>query len=811
MPDHPFFDALSYPWSQHEAQVFHRKLYSTVRLSGEIELLYQQSGGASLLTPQRADLAWKEVLDLLTLERGLQRFCEIVISSPHLAPVHAAAIAIRDAKDLPPAFPGINVPPRPKATATNNLPHHNLVFIGREGALADLDEMFRSRGPLVPCVVFTGLGGIGKTQTALAYCYEHLSEYRLIWWIRAGSEATASADFIALAEPLGLSGSFEQETLRRMIRRELQATEHWLLVFDSVQQPDLPNTFLPPTGVGCALFTSQRTDFMGYATEFKLGLLSQNEALKILAGNRVVDDLGSSDLDQAKLLADELGSLPLTLAQARAYMVGTGKSFAGYRKLFAQSRSLVMKRAQPSPDYPFSIAQTWQVATVAATRACRAAKPLLEIISFFAPDALPTDVLTSEPNALPKNLRTEMDRDEAIDSLNRFSLIQAKDDALTVHRLVQAVTRDGLTSEQRSNRAEMAIRLIAAALPSPREHANWARMADLLPHATIVAQHAVDEKIALETALKVMDAVGLYYHSRAAWQQAQPMFEKAVEVAEQTFGRGHPSVAGAKNRLARLLHDLGRNKEAERLFHDALEAGEAVLGRSNPAVASIIHNLGRLYYDERQYSKAELLFTEAIAAGEKALGRSSTKVTFWLNDLALLYRDTKRYDEAEALFKEAISLGEKRFGREHPVISGRLSDLALLYRDVRNFPDAELLLKQSIEIGEKTIGRDHPNVAGNLFNLAQLYKETGRCAEAEPLFQEAITTVEKILGKSHQNYALGAYSLASLYCQCGRHHEAEPLLREALAALKKTDEDHNRISVIEAKLASLQTLLGQDT
>jgi TIR domain len=66
-------------------------------------------------------------------------------------------------------FPGVETPfPVPQ----HNLPPFNPDFVGREPILAELRSLLTSgRGPAVLSQAISGLGGVGKTQTALAYCY----------------------------------------------------------------------------------------------------------------------------------------------------------------------------------------------------------------------------------------------------------------------------------------------------------------------------------------------------------------------------------------------------------------------------------------------------------------------------------------------------------------------------------------------------------------------------------------------------------------------------------------------------------------
>lgn len=223
-----------------------------------------------------------------------------------------------------PDFPGQAAPkppfPAPAAgpvLATHNLPFANPDFVGREPILTELRCLLTSgRGPAVLSQTISGLGGVGKTQAALAYGYRHLADYTLVWWLRAEDAATLAADFTTLAEPLGLDpAAADQAKLIASIRAALQARESWLLVFDNVEEPELLRGFLPSTGQGHALITSRRTDWQGIAKVLELKAMEEGEALQLLTGRPDPNTLSAAERTEAKAVAAELGYLPLALAQ----------------------------------------------------------------------------------------------------------------------------------------------------------------------------------------------------------------------------------------------------------------------------------------------------------------------------------------------------------------------------------------------------------------------------------------------------------------------------------------------------------------
>ena len=152
----------------------------------------------------------------------------------------------------------------------------------------------------------TGLGGVGKSQAALAYCYRHLTDHRLIWWLRAEEPATLAADYAGLAGPLGLPELPEQEKQIQAVKRQLQSSRGWLLVLDNAEDPAALRPYLPGTG-GQVLITSRRADWQGLAFTLPLDVLPAAEAVALLLGDPAADP---AQHEAVAALAEELVIFP---------------------------------------------------------------------------------------------------------------------------------------------------------------------------------------------------------------------------------------------------------------------------------------------------------------------------------------------------------------------------------------------------------------------------------------------------------------------------------------------------------------------
>jgi len=80
-------------------------------------------------------------------------------------------------------------------------------FYGREGILKQLDAALvpvqSSRG--IQSVLLRGLGGVGKSQTALAFAHRNSSSFDAIFWIRSETETSVKDSFTNIALALHIA------------------------------------------------------------------------------------------------------------------------------------------------------------------------------------------------------------------------------------------------------------------------------------------------------------------------------------------------------------------------------------------------------------------------------------------------------------------------------------------------------------------------------------------------------------------------------------------------------------------------------
>ncbi len=655
------------------------------------------------------------------------------IKQERAKPTHKPAFPIAGKKAVmeKPNFPGT-------LPAIWNIPHlRNPNFTGREEVLNQLHNAMETSEHSARTQAIHGLGGVGKTQLALEYAYRHTADYKTVWWIRAEEPITRASDYAALAAKLDLQekDDHDQNVIVAAVKHWLSHNPDWLLIFDNAPDAESVKDCLPQGNGGSVIVTSRNPIWSGVASPLKVPVMPEEDAVSFLTKSTE-----QADQEAAEVLAKEVGYLPLALAQARAYIEVTGISIADYIKLF-QERKELLKLGKLN-DYPDTVATTWEIAFDKIQNKSAASADLMRLIAFFAPDDIPRDLIQKGAKHLPKRLsetvKDPLTFNDAVSALMRYSFIEASPQGISIHRLVQAVMRNGLSDKETKKWAAIAVRIVNDAFPFDNDDfRNWGHCEPLLSHAQAAAEHAERMGVEQNAASQLLNKCGVYLYSRAQYAQAEPLYKRALAIRENALGPDHPNVAISLNDLAVLYDTQGKFTEAEPLHKRALAIKEKALGPDHPNVATSLNNLAGLYYTQGKFHEAEPLYQRALAIDEKAYGPNHPEVATDLNNLAMLYKTQGKFHEAEPLYKGALAIWEKTLGPDHPNVATSLNNLAVLYDTQGKFHEAEPLYKRSLAIKEKALGPDHPNVATSLENLAGLYRATKRDKEAETLERRA--------------------------------------------------------------------------
>ncbi|HEX2093206.1 MAG TPA: TIR domain-containing protein [Longimicrobiaceae bacterium] len=251
----------------------------------------------------------------------------------------------------------------------------NSGIVGRD---ADLDRLRGLLHPEARCrrgpVALMGLGGIGKTQLALAYVYRHREEYPGgIYWLNAARPLLD--EFASLAEALGIADRTSSvDHAARTAWSYLDARVDALVVFDNVIEPHHLNQPLThgtvPLALRSAMLITTRDRRVPRGVQaFPVQPISEGAALQILLRARpdTVPTEGRGE-EVARAICTMLGRLPLALELAASYLERYREvTLEGYAGRLRDEGRLATLDDLAGSDVTAELLPTRHAAAVAAT------------------------------------------------------------------------------------------------------------------------------------------------------------------------------------------------------------------------------------------------------------------------------------------------------------------------------------------------------------------------------------------------------------------------------------------------------------
>jgi tetratricopeptide (TPR) repeat protein len=547
------------------------------------------------------------------------------------------------------------------------------LFKGRSEKLEELHRKLTVR----PRQVMYGLGGTGKTRFAVEYALRHAEQYQALLFVPADTREALYRNLAMLCGPLILNlpeQDAKEETARyNSVLRWLQTNQGWLLILDNVDTAESAQAVEELLGSlqgGTVLITSRLADWSNEIPTLELDELAESAAVEFLL-ERTQDRRRRLPTDEkdAQALAHVLGRLALALEQAGAFIAQKRSSLADYLARWRQRDETVRKwNDERLTKYPRAVVTTWNTTV---EQLSPEGLTLFRQLSWLAPEPIPRSIL---PDGLAQ---------DALAELASFSLAKFEEggERFRIHRLVQDVTRERQSSEERDQSLRSMLEIFnKAECGNPEDVRSWPVWDPLRPHLSSVTTYAEQHGIA-EPTTRLMNDLGLLLFAKASYGDAEPLMKRALAIDEASYGADHPRVATRLNNLASLLQATNRLADTEPLMKRALTIDEASYGPDHPNVARD------------------------------------------LNNLAQLLKATNRPEDAEPLMKRALAIDESSYGPDHPDVATDLNNLASLLQATNRLKDAEPLMQRHLVIFIKftrTTGYPHPHLKQACVNYITL-------------------------------------------------------------------------------------------
>ena len=284
-----------------------------------------------------------------------------------------------------------------------------------------------------------------------------------------------------------------------------------------------------------------------------------------------------------------------------------------------------------------------------------------------------------------------------------------------------------------------------------------------------------------EVALEGTNAIAQAYGSAGRFDEAIPLYEKALADSAHILGTVHPSILTTRNNLAVAYRVMGRLSEAIALFEEVVADSVRVLGPDRPQTLASRGNLAVAYQEEGRLNEAIPLFEEVVADSVRVLGPDHPHTLVSRYNLAGAYREEGCLDKAIPLYEGVLADRVRILGADHPHTLVSRIDLAGAYQAAGRLGEATTLFEGVLADHARILGDDHPLTFTARNALAGAYRAAGRLGEATTLFEGVLADHVRILGDDHPLTFTARNALAGTYQAAGRLSEAISLFEEALA------------------------------
>ncbi|MEU7740691.1 FxSxx-COOH system tetratricopeptide repeat protein [Nonomuraea sp. NPDC049158] len=738
-----------------------------------------------------------------------------------------------------------------------NVPPRNRNFTGREALLSRLRSGIGEQVTAMVPHALHGLGGVGKTQMAIEYAYRFRDSYDVVWYIPADQPGLVRSTLARLAPQLGVAPATTtgiEEAANSVLEalRRGEPYSRWLLIFDNADEPEDLSEIVPP-GPGHVLITSRNHRWESVVDTVAVDVFPRAESVEFFK-KRMRRPIAEKDADQ---LAEALGDLPLALEQSAALQAETGMSADEYLRLLAERTTSLLSEGKPT-EYPLSMTAAWGLSVTKLREHLPEAMELLRCCATFGPEPIPRAVFRPVEGPVRPEiahlLADPIRLSKAISRLGKYALVRidsgtAGERTLQVHRLIQALLREELTSETRHEiQSEVHSLLVGAAPKGPDDPANWSVYEGLLAHVgparvavsrredvrdfaldvltylsasgnhqatqshveTFLRQWTADSGPEDPHVLRAQRARGDLLRSLGRYNDAFELNSATLVTMRRTMGNEH------RDTLA-LLNGLGADLRARGLFldardHDAdsVRLHKSVLGDGHVLTLRAINNLAIDYGLTSDYRGSRALLDEALRTAQlpgQGVSRG-TVLNLWTG-LGRAVRQCGDYVEACDVGEDALAYGRELLDPDHPRILLTQKDLAIAQLRSGELDDALELARDVHARYVRVYDLDHPGTLAAATSLSNCLRHNGHLEEALVLASDTMERNPNMYGAEHP-YNYGCVSnVALLHRVLGRPQAARELNEQALEGLeRRLGRDHHYALTVAINLASDLAALG---
>ncbi|KAI1147559.1 hypothetical protein F4825DRAFT_455381 [Nemania diffusa] len=589
----------------------------------------------------------------------------------------------------------------PDAKPAKKIPFsRNPGFVGRDDELTTIAATLEPSGSMAinstgpqRGLVLHGLGGMGKTETALEYAYRAFDKFDSVLWIAAETEQKAGNSFVEVASSLGITIDKDARPHDPVLKWLNSTHTTWLIVFDNA--PEDNTSFLRdcwPAGRGSVLVTTRNASLsreFSIPSDIALGPINEDAAIRILTSG-LLDNPTEHFRASASEICHQLGYLPLALSQTAGYLVESGSDLDDFLETYRDFENVGALHATSNPGsttgYRHNLSTVWAITISLLEKKSMTALKTLSFPKKILERAGPSLKLTGDFQYLTKTFPLQ----QSVRPLQTHNLVTLDrlNGMIKIHRVLQDSIMARLTQDQKIDAFGITVKILHEAFPSPElaESEGFAKVCErgdqLYPHIIALLSKYDHVKAAASLGTEIYTLMHRFFwtgtiyrnsddalKSMQYFQEEIKLYEEAIktkQVEEHAAG-----LAYAYEHMGLATQQLGRYVEAFSWHEKNIFILENFHSDDKSGLLLALVNKSWAMWKSGLLDETAALLESVVKEAQEILTRNMEQyqarrvLTYGMRALGNVYVDQNRWDDAFNMHRRAFDFQVQTWAERH--------------------------------------------------------------------------------------------------------------------------------------------------
>lgn len=686
-------------------------------------------------------------------------------------------------------------------------------FIGRESLVKQVMQQLMMESDQRNVVILQGMGGQGKTQTALEVCDrpEIRQYFKPILWVNASSEDSTAQAFEHFAQQMAQKGSTFSDPQEKIDFVKERLDDHKrpsLIVFDNYDNLAIRllsiRDYYPNNLKHAVLVTSRHEDSVNLGEGVQVSDMATDEAVSLLLQRTHVKTTDDATKDAAQIVS-HLGHLPLAIAQAGAYISSKKILLHDFLSHYRKRTASVLQQTPEIWEYGLSVFTTWEMTMEHYSTDKNERTHIDNMLLFCA--ILHQDVINEEflshllesVQNLPSWTNPFMTNDswdsekfqEVIARLGRLSLLQilrykSGHYEFSIHPMVSDWLKLRVNAHTLSQSIGSAMRVVAAFIKSKRGRQMSFEVRrevrtyiwSCLDSIRDIEEDAKSVDLETDTIMDSKFVFAEFMYTDLQLTNGTKLFKEILKVWDRRLGVNHRKTIDAAGQLARGYTEKNMFAEAEGLIRRINASPE---GKFSCTLADC-------YSAQEKYAEARTMYEELLLHLQDEVGPRNRYTIHCMHKMAKNFEEgsqaaQNQHDDkedyhswafsedarkAESLWLTVVENSEEWEGDPldaDEVSLDRAEAFAGLSRlshtrglqaqdegksGLEDFAKAQEMQYKALSVFESLYGEDHHLVLTVSHNLAVCLNQGNNFEESEKMYQRTLDGYEQVYGPDHK-------------------------------------------------------------